>query len=56
VPSRTLPDSRGLPSGVQAEFTTRGGHAGFLEGRWPWRAGSWAERRAVDFLTSLLRG
>jgi predicted alpha/beta-fold hydrolase len=56
VPNRTLPDSRGLPSGVQAEFTTRGGHAGFLEGRWPWRAGSWAERRAVDFLTSLLRG
>jgi predicted alpha/beta-fold hydrolase len=56
VPGRTLPDPHGLPRDVRAEFTTRGGHAGFLEGRWPWRTGSWAERRAVEFLTSLLRG
>lgn len=50
VPEDGLPDPRGLPPGVTAEFTDRGGHAGFLHGRWPWRLESWAERRAVDFL------
>jgi predicted alpha/beta-fold hydrolase len=56
VPGRTLPDPTRLPANVRAEFTARGGHAGFLQGRWPWRARSWAEPRAVEFLTSLLRG
>jgi predicted alpha/beta-fold hydrolase len=55
VPAHTLPDLAGLPGAVRAEFVRRGGHAGFLEGRWPWRAGSWAERRAVEYLTSRLR-
>jgi predicted alpha/beta-fold hydrolase len=54
VPGRTLPDPGTLPPRVQAAYVPRGGHAGFLEGRWPWRARSWAEARAVEFLTSLL--
>jgi hypothetical protein len=54
VPPDSLPDPVALPTCVQAEFVPRGGHVGFVEGRWPWRAGSWAERRAIGFLASVL--
>jgi predicted alpha/beta-fold hydrolase len=53
IPSSSLPDPRGLPPAVHAEFVPIGGHAGFVEGA-PWRAGSWAERRAVEFLAAVL--
>ena len=53
VPPGVLPDPAALPSGVHVEFPARGGHAGFLDGP-PWRVGSWAERRAVEFLATLL--
>ena len=46
VPTEGLPDPRTLPPEVIAEFTEHGGHAGFFDGRWPWRLESWAERRA----------
>jgi uncharacterized protein len=55
VPAGSLPDPRRLPPPVRAEFVPHGGHVGFIEGR-PWRAGSWAERRAVEFLTAALDG
>jgi hypothetical protein len=54
VPPEALPDPGTLPEWVSAEFTPRGGHAGFIDGRWPWRAGSWAERRALAFLATTL--
>jgi predicted alpha/beta-fold hydrolase len=54
VPRQALPDASALPPSVRAEFPRRGGHAGFIEGRWPWRAGSWAERRALEFLAPLV--
>ena len=53
VPTEALPNPEGLPAWVRAEFTEHGGHAGFVDG-WPWRAGSWAERRALDFLRDAL--
>jgi predicted alpha/beta-fold hydrolase len=53
VPVHTLPDPRSLPAHVNAEFTDHGGHAGFIEGRIPWRVTSWAERRALAFLAGL---
>jgi uncharacterized protein len=56
VPAAALPDPADLPPAVHAEFVRRGGHAAFLEGRWPWRVESWAERRAVEFLVPLVAG
>jgi predicted alpha/beta-fold hydrolase len=53
VPVHTLPDPQSLPAHVRAEFTDHGGHAGFIEGRTPWRVTSWAEGRALDFLAGL---
>jgi hypothetical protein len=55
LPSAALPEPGRLPAGMRAEYPPRGGHAGFMEGRWPWRLRSWAERRAVEFLTARLR-
>lgn len=54
VPHTALPLPETLPPGVRLETTPRGGHVGFVEGRWPWRAASWAERRAVAFLGAVL--
>lgn len=54
VPPETLPDISTLPPGVVVEFTSGGGHAGFLTGRWPWCPEAWAERRAVEFLARAL--
>jgi predicted alpha/beta-fold hydrolase len=52
VPPESLPDPAALPPVVRAEFVASGGHAGFLDGPWPWRLDSWAERRAVAFLAA----
>jgi hypothetical protein len=50
MPATSLPDPARLPPAVRAEFVERGGHVGFLGGRWPWGLDSWAERRALAFL------
>jgi predicted alpha/beta-fold hydrolase len=52
VPVASLPDPRTLAPLVSARFTDAGGHVGFVAGRWPWRAYSWAERTALDFLAA----
>lgn len=35
---------------LHADFTRRGGHAGFVAGTAPWRPVYWAEHRAMEFL------
>ena len=55
IPPTSLPDPGTLPPVVRTEFVAHGGHVGFVEGP-PWRATSWAERRAVDFLAAALDG
>jgi predicted alpha/beta-fold hydrolase len=55
VPAVSLPDPRALPPEVRAQFVARGGHVGFVEGV-PWRSTSWAERRAIEFVASVLEG
>jgi predicted alpha/beta-fold hydrolase len=54
VPRSALPDRAALPSRVRLEVTAQGGHVGFVEGRWPWRVSSWAERRALEFVSEAL--
>jgi predicted alpha/beta-fold hydrolase len=39
---------------LTVEFTNRGGHVGFVAGRWPWRPFYYAEWRACEFLQAAL--
>ena len=46
LPVRVVSESKWLTG----EFTRTGGHAGFVEGIWPWTAGYWTESRVLTFL------
>jgi predicted alpha/beta-fold hydrolase len=49
-----LPDGSELSASVRLEVTERGGHVGFIEGKFPWRPLYWLERRIPEFLTAVL--
>jgi uncharacterized protein len=52
--ARVIPRPDELAPAVQLELSARGGHVGFVDGRWPWRAGYWLERRIPPFLAEHL--
>ncbi len=55
IPASSLPLKQVESSPwLRAEFSQRGGHAGFVSGRLPWRPVYWAERRAIDFLAEFV--
>ncbi len=39
---------------LDASFTERGGHVGFVGGAFPWSSVSWAEQRAIEFLSGFV--
>jgi len=52
-----LDDVRRIATGnrnLTLEFPSRGGHVGFVSGRWPWRPFYYAEWRACEFLGTQL--
>jgi predicted alpha/beta-fold hydrolase len=59
LPSSVLDEVRRVAhqnSALTLEFTSHGGHVGFVNGRWPWHARYYAEWRACEFLAELLPG
>lgn len=57
LPGSCLPTERILQSKwLEADIFPAGGHAGFVQGNWPWEARYWAESRAMNFLSSFVEG
>jgi predicted alpha/beta-fold hydrolase len=55
IPPEVLDDVARIADGnpfLTAEFVERGGHAGFVSGRFPWKPIYFAEWRAMEFLAS----
>jgi predicted alpha/beta-fold hydrolase len=56
LPSDYLPRKAvARSSWLEADFPERGGHVGFVQGPWPWRASYWVDRRAVTYLDAAIR-
>jgi predicted alpha/beta-fold hydrolase len=45
-----IPAEDQLGPGVRLEVTFRGGHVGFVAGRWPWKPHYWMDERVCEFL------
>lgn len=49
-----IPQPSELSQHVQLEITPKGGHVGFVSGKFPWRAEYWLEQRIPTFLRGYL--
>lgn len=49
-----VPAAEELSPQVSLELSTRGGHVGFVSGRWPWKPEFWLERRVLEHLDAFL--
>jgi len=45
-----IPDCHETPKNVTLEANQNGGHVGFVDGKWPWQAKYYLERRIPEFL------
>lgn len=50
-----IPNSGELSPYVNLEVTERGGHVGFVSGRFPWRPEYWLEKRVPQFLQDFFK-
>jgi predicted alpha/beta-fold hydrolase len=50
----TIPSKNMLSQHVTLELTTHGGHVGFINGKTPWHAEYWLEKRIVEWLIKQL--
>lgn len=50
-----LPPAHALPPNIRCEFSTHGGHVGFVQGA-PWQPRYWLEERVADWFATRLRG
>ncbi len=53
--SEVIPNENQLSPAVRLELSSRGGHVGFVGGRWPWKAHYWLEQRIIHYLNNTLK-
>lgn len=53
--AEVIPSEEELSDKVQLEVTERGGHVGFVSGRYPWRPEFWLEERVPKFLREYIK-
>ena len=54
LPASALPQDSELAASVTLELSSHGGHVGFIDGPWPWRARYWLEQRLLQFFNQYL--